>query len=50
MRKLGVQAGLHWVRAVNAPNTLWLAELGLMRVPALAPPKPRRGASAAGEF
>jgi hypothetical protein len=50
MRRVGVQAGVVWVRAVNAPNTLWLAELGLMRVPALGPPKPRPATSAPGVF
>ncbi|MFL5618422.1 MAG: hypothetical protein ACJ79A_08520 [Gemmatimonadaceae bacterium] len=48
-RKLGVQAGVIWVRAVNAPNTLWLAELGLMRVPSLRPPKPRPTTPVPGE-
>lgn len=38
---LGVQAGVAWVRAFNAPNALWLTELGLMRVPLSAPPRPR---------
>ena len=50
MRQLGLQAGVLWVRAVNAPNTLWLAELGLMRVPALRPPKLRPARSGSGEF
>lgn len=48
--RLGFQAGLLWVRAVNAPNTLWLAELGLMRVPALLPLKPRPATGRAGEL
>lgn len=49
-RRLGLQAGLLWVRAVNAPNALWLAELGLMRVPALLPLKPRPATGRAGEL
>jgi len=49
-RRLGIQAGVTWVRAVNAPNTLWLVELGLMRVPALRPPKPRPGMTVPGVF
>ena len=40
-RQLGVQAGVVWVRAVNAPNTLWLVELGVMHVPLPAPLRPR---------
>jgi hypothetical protein len=40
-RQLGVQAGVVWVRAVNAPNTLWLVELGVMHVPVPAPLRPR---------
>jgi hypothetical protein len=40
-RSLGVQAGVVWVRAFNAPNSLWLTELGLMRVPLPASPRPR---------
>jgi hypothetical protein len=49
-RRLGVQAGVTWARAVNARNSLWLVELGLMRVPALGPPKPRPPTTAPGEF
>ena len=49
-RRLGLQAGVNWVRAVNAPNSLWLVELGLMRVPALAPQKPRAPATRPGQF
>ena len=49
-RRLGFQAGLLWVRAVNAPNTLWLAEVGLMRVPPLLPLKPRPATRGAGEL
>ena len=40
-RKLGVEAGVVWVRAFGARNALWLAELGLMRVPLPGPPRPR---------
>ena len=49
-RRLGLQAGVNWVRAVNAPNSLWLVELGLMRVPALAPQTPRAPATRPGQF
>jgi hypothetical protein len=49
-RRIGVQAGVVWVRAANAPNALWLVELGLMRVPAPAPPKPRAPTTRPGQF
>jgi hypothetical protein len=49
-RRLGLQAGVAWVRAVNARNSLWLVELGLMRVPAPGPPKPRAPTTAPGQF
>ena len=48
-RQLGVQAGVVWVRAVGARNTLWLAELGLMRVPLPGPPRPRPTTPVPGE-
>jgi hypothetical protein len=48
-RELGFEAGVAWVRAVGAPNTLWLVELGLMRVPLLAPPRPRPTTPLPGE-
>ncbi len=47
--RLGIQSGVVWVRAVNAPNTLWLVELGLMRVPLPAPPRPRATTPVPGE-
>jgi hypothetical protein len=46
---LGVEAGVVWVRAVNAPNTLWLAEIGLMRVPLPGLPRPRPTTPVPGE-
>ncbi len=49
-RRLGVQAGVVRVRAVNAPNALWLAELGLMRVPLPGPPRPRPASPVPGEI
>jgi hypothetical protein len=49
-RRLGLEAGVVWVRAVNAPNTLWLAELGLMRVPLPGPPRPRPASPVPGEI
>jgi hypothetical protein len=49
-RRFGVQAGVSWVRAANAPNSLWIVELGLMHVPELRPPKPRAPATAPGVF
>lgn len=49
-RRIGLQAGVSWVRAVNAPNSLWIVELGLMRVPALAPSRPRDPATRPGQF
>ena len=48
-RRLGIQTGVFWVRAVNAPNTLWLVELGLMRVPLPGPPRPRATTPVPGE-
>ena len=48
-RRLGVQTGVAWVRAVNARNALWLAELGLMRVPLPGPPRPRATTPVPGE-
>ena len=48
-RQLGVQAGVVWVRAAGASNSLWLAEVGLMRVPLPAPPKPRSPSHMPGE-
>jgi hypothetical protein len=49
-RQLGVQAGVVWVRAVNAPNTLWLVELGVMHVPLPGPPRPRATTPVPGEI
>lgn len=49
-RQIGLQPGVIWVRAVNAPNSLWLFEVGVMRVPALAPPKPRAPTTLPGQF
>ena len=49
-RQLGLQAGVVWVRAVNAPNTLWLVELGVMHVPLPAPPRPRATTPVPGEY
>lgn len=48
-RQLGVQAGVAWVRAASARNTLWLFELGLMHVPPLEARSPRATPSA-GQF
>jgi hypothetical protein len=48
-RQLGVQAGVVWVRAVNAPNALWLAEIGLMRVPSPDSPRLRPTTPVPGE-
>jgi hypothetical protein len=49
-RQLGLQAGVAWVRAVNAPNTLWLVELGVMHVPLPGPPRPRATTPVPGEY
>jgi len=48
-RQLGLEAGVVWVRAVNAPNTLWLVELGLMHVPLPGPPRLRPATPVPGE-
>ena len=47
---VGIQAGVAWVRAVGASNALWLAELGVLRVPLPAPPKPRPTTRLPGEI
>ena len=49
-RRLGVQTGVAWVRAVNAPNTMWIVELGLMHVALPRPPRPRPTTPVPGEY
>ncbi len=49
-RQLGLEAAVVWVRAVNAPNTMWLVELGLMHVPLPGPPRPRATTPVPGEY
>ena len=48
-RQFGVQAGVVWVRATGASNNLWLAEIGLVRLPVPGPPRPRSTTHVPGE-